>query len=83
MAISGGAKPSVQMQVIDNALITGRTAMRQDVVSSVDLAMHRLLSGEVVFVGTYASLPEHVTRSVEAVLRMRAKNGATGEKETN
>lgn len=78
MAISGGAKPSVQMQVVDNALITGRTAMRQDVVNSVDLAVHRLLDLEVVYVQSYGSLVHQVTMSVNAVLRMRAKNGGGG-----
>lgn len=83
MAVAGSVKPSVQMQVINGELFIGRSAQRIGVVTSVDLAVHRLLDLEVVYVQSYGSLIEQVTRTVNAVLKMRAKNGATGEKETN
>lgn len=71
MAISGGAKPSVEMQVIDGALTVGSSTMRQGVVNDVELAVQRLLQGQKVFVQKYGDLTDRVRRSVEMALEKR------------
>lgn len=71
MAISGGAKPSVEMQVIDGALTVGSSTMRQGVVNDVDLAVQRLLQGQKVFVQKYGDLTDRVRHSVEMALEKR------------
>jgi hypothetical protein len=68
MAISGGAKPSVEMQVIAGELVIGSQAMRQGVVNDVDLAVQRLACGERVFVQQYGDLPERVRKTVQMML---------------
>lgn len=69
MAISGGAKPSVEMVISDGALVVGNAAMRQGVVNDIDLAVQRLLQGEKVFVQQYGDLTERVRKSVEMALK--------------
>jgi len=64
MAVAGGAKPSVQMQVIEGQLVKGTLAMRQGVVSDADTAFHRLISGERVFVQAHGGLVSTVERQV-------------------
>lgn len=68
MAVSGGAKPSIDMVVTNGALVVGSASMRQGVVNDVDLAVQRILQGETVFVQQYGDLPERVRRSVEMAL---------------
>ncbi len=72
MAVAGGAKPGIEMKVVDGALITGASAQRQGVVADVDLAVQRLLCGETVFVSVYGALHERVQRTVEATLTRAA-----------
>jgi hypothetical protein len=74
MAISGGAKPSVEMQIIDGRLVTGSHAMRQGVVSDADIAFHRLIQGERVFVQAYGGLVTTVTKQVQFYLEMKEAN---------
>ncbi len=69
MAISGGAKPSIQMQVKAGALHIGTAAMRQGVVSDVDNAVARLLAGEEVFVQQYGRIVDDVRRGVQEALQ--------------
>lgn len=71
MAIAGGAKPSVTMEIKDGVLHVGSAEMRQGVVNDVDLAVQRLLSGEKVFVAQYGSTIERVQKTVEATLKPR------------
>lgn len=68
MAISGGAKPSIEMQVIDGELVLGSEAMRQGVVTEVDIAVQRLSEGERVFVSTYTPVRQGVIRTVQMML---------------
>lgn len=68
MAIAGGAKPSIEMQVKDGQLIMGKAAYRQGVVSDVDLAIQRLMQGEIVFVQQYGSTVTAVQRTIEMTL---------------
>lgn len=68
MAIAGGAKPSAQMQIVDGVLVTRRVALRQGVISDIDLIIHRLLNGETVYASTYGSIIEQVTRTIVATL---------------
>lgn len=76
MAVAGGAKPSVEMQIVDNALVVGTHAMRQGVVSDSDIAFHRLLAGDKVFVQAYGSLPATVEKQVRYYLE-HYQRGAT------
>jgi hypothetical protein len=68
MAISGGAKPSVELQIIDGQLYVGPQAMRQGVVNDIDLAVQRLAQGERVYVQTYGDLPARVQRTINMML---------------
>lgn len=72
MAHAGGAKPSVEMQVIDGTLVVGTAAQRIGVVGDVDLAVQRLLQGEKVYVQQYGPTVTQVQRTVEMTLA-RAK----------
>lgn len=78
MAIAGGAKPSILMEIKDGVLHVGSVEQRQGVVNDVDTAVHRLLSGEVVFVQTFGSLVERVQKTVEATLKPRGEGGHRG-----
>ncbi len=69
MAVSGSAKPSIELQIIDGALVIGKAAMRQGAVNNVDTAVQDLLKGKVVFLQQYGSLVTQVQRTIEAVLR--------------
>lgn len=68
MAISGGAKPSVEMWIKDRKLIIGKAAMRQGVINNVAVAAHKLMNGERVFVQQFGTLVEQVTEAVNADL---------------
>lgn len=69
MAIAGGAKPSIEMQIKDGQLIMGKAALRQSVVGDVDLAVQRLLQGETVFVQQYGATVTAVQKTLEMTLR--------------
>ncbi len=69
MAVSGGAKPSIELQIIDGVLVVGKAAMRQGAVNNVDTAVQDLLKGKVVFLQQYGSLVTQVQRTIEAVLK--------------
>jgi hypothetical protein len=71
MAISGSAKPSVPMRLIDGRLETGIYAMRQSVENDPAKATRRILKGETVFVQCYGGLIEQVRSEVLAVLDAR------------
>lgn len=73
MAVAGQAKPSVEMQIVDDALVVGSHAMRQGVVNDSDIAFHRLLAGERVYVQAYGSLPATVEKQVRHHLEYRTK----------
>jgi len=68
MAHAGGVRPSVEMQVVDGALVIGAAAQRIGVVGDVDLAVQRLLQGEKVYVQQYGSTVTQVQRTVEMAL---------------
>jgi hypothetical protein len=71
MAISGSAKPSVPMRLIDGRLETGIYALRQSVENDPAKAARRILAGEVCFVQCYGGLIEQVRGEVLAVLDAR------------
>jgi hypothetical protein len=68
MAISGGAKPCVSMQVIDNELYTGRQEMTTVAQSDIDLIVQRLAQGEKVYVAVYGDLPSRVQKTIAMML---------------
>ncbi len=69
VAISGGAKPSIQLEIIDGALVIGKAAMRQGAVNNVDVAVQDLLKGKVVFLQQYGDLQTQVTRTINMTLK--------------
>ncbi len=54
MAVSGSAKPSIQLEIIDGALVVGASAMRQGALNSVDIAVQELLRGRKIFCSSMA-----------------------------
>jgi hypothetical protein len=69
MAVAGGAKPSIGYQIIANELIVvDNQAMRQGVVSDIDIAVQRLSCGEKVYVSTYTPVHQGVLRTVQMML---------------
>ncbi len=69
MAISGGAKPSIELQIIDGVLVVGSSAMRQGALNNIDIAVQELLRGRKVFLQQYGDLQAQVTRTIEATLK--------------
>ncbi len=69
MAIAGGAKPSVEMEVKDGLLVVGTSALRQGAVNNVDMAVQELLRGRKVFVQQYGDLTNQVKRTIEMALK--------------
>jgi hypothetical protein len=51
-------KPTIEMQIVDKKLRIGKAIRKEEgkVVREVDIALHRLLSGEVVYVFQVAAL---------------------------
>lgn len=72
MAISGGAKPSISMRLVDGTLHTGVYAMRQGAENDPAKAAKRILKGETVYVQVYGSLVEQVKAEVLAALEVSA-----------
>lgn len=72
MAIAGGAKPSIEMEIKDGELWIGKAAMRQGAINDVDMAVQELLRGHKIFLQQYGSLCTQVQRTIEAVLKGKA-----------
>lgn len=68
MAVAGGAKPCVSMQIVDGNLVIGPQEMTTVAVTDVDLAVQRLVCGEKVYVALYGGLPLRVERTVRMSL---------------
>ncbi len=69
MAVAGGAKPSVMMRVEGNKLVSEDAGMRQGAINDIDLAIHRLLWGETVYVQSYMPILDGIRRTIEAALK--------------
>ncbi len=54
MAVAGAAKPARLMRIEENRLVSEDAGMRQGTINNIDLAVHRLLAGEAVYVQSYA-----------------------------
>lgn len=68
MAVSGNAKQSFDMKIIDGNLVVGKYAHRIGVVTDVDMAVQQLLDGKLVFVHAYANTIDLVTKTVRMAL---------------
>lgn len=73
MAIAGGAVQSFELKIVNGQLVVGEYAHRQGVEQDIDIAIHRLLDGNRVFLHAYGNKVECVSRTVRAALAMRAK----------
>lgn len=69
MAVSGSAKPSIELQIVDGVLVVGASAMRQGALNSVDMAVQELLKGKKIYLQQYGDIQRQVTRTVAAVLK--------------
>lgn len=69
MAVSGGAKPSIPMEIIDGVLVVGASAMRQGALNSVDMAVQELLRGRRIFLQQYGDLQTQVERTINMALK--------------
>jgi hypothetical protein len=78
MAVSGGNKPCVRMDIIDMALIM-HPSMSTEGVSDVDLAVQRLFGGQTVYVaqygGTHIKVEHKVNQTLELLKQARERNG--------
>ncbi len=69
MAVAGGARPAVLMQIIDGVLVSKSAGMTQSPIRDVDIAVQELLRGRKIFLQQYGDLQAQVTRTVEMALR--------------
>ena len=75
MAVSGGARPSIQMEIVDGVLVSKSAGMTQSPVRDIDLAIHRLLAGESVYVQAYMPVVDGIRKTIEAVLKGAQTDG--------
>jgi hypothetical protein len=61
-------RPCIETVIVDGALVFGKVTMRRDFVNDVDLALHRLLNGEVVQVQERTALTNALQKTIGAVL---------------
>ena len=73
MAVAGSVSSAIEMYVQNGALCYGKTEQRLGVVKDVDLAVHRLLANERVWVTTFTTVREGVARTVNATLATQAR----------
>jgi zinc transporter ZupT len=69
MAISGSAAPSFLARIVDGKLELTQQALRQGTVTQIDLALHRLLAGETVFVSARADITGALQRTLDMMNR--------------
>ncbi len=69
MAVSGGAKPARLMRIEENKLVSEDAGMRQGTINNIDLAIHRLLAGESVYVQAYTPILDGIRKTIEVTLK--------------
>jgi hypothetical protein len=79
MAVSGGNKPCVRMEITDGVLVQHNPGMSTQAVDDVDLAVQRLFGGQTVYVaqygGTHIKVEHKVAQTLALLREARERNG--------